>query len=268
MSAEQKETFRNSKVMQQSQQVDDTVAMLMMNRNQELMLLDKDYRPQADDFNAPKAYNYDRGIDYYGVLGLPSMVTIEDIKHAYKRLSLLYHPDKTGGMSQEQRDLHQAIFIQLKNAYTLLLDTPTRRQYDQERMKDQITSEICGIKTKQKQQFWGYEERSQQINQEMAKTVGPGDTIDVHVACRLEKFVYSGLKTVERSRWARLRGEWQEQHKTFRLDVPAGAGEPIEKIFAQKGNEHEDKLPDTLRFLVWSKPRGPPEGWTSWPSRT
>ena len=33
-------------------------------------------------------------IDYYKVLGLPNTATQDDIKKAYRKLSLKYHPDK------------------------------------------------------------------------------------------------------------------------------------------------------------------------------
>eukprot|EP00438_Fugacium_kawagutii_P016919 Skav236276 [mRNA] locus=scaffold2289:158981:160300:+ [translate_table: standard] len=56
---------------------------------------------------------------------------------AYKKLSLVYHPDKTAGMGAEQKEepvaqnakVYAAIFIELKNAYLTLSDNPTRRQY-------------------------------------------------------------------------------------------------------------------------------------------
>ena len=34
------------------------------------------------------------GSDYYGVLGLQPDATTEEIKRAYRRLALRYHPDK------------------------------------------------------------------------------------------------------------------------------------------------------------------------------
>lgn len=35
-------------------------------------------------------------VDYYAVLGLPRHAGYQDINNAYKRLALLYHPDKAG----------------------------------------------------------------------------------------------------------------------------------------------------------------------------
>ena len=63
--------------------------------------------------------------NYYEILGVESSVNNEDIKRAYRRQSLIYHPDK------HNNDVDKATRFKLLNdAYHILSNVETRRQYD------------------------------------------------------------------------------------------------------------------------------------------
>jgi curved DNA-binding protein CbpA len=62
--------------------------------------------------------------DYYVMLGVPRAAHSQDIKRAYRRLAVLYHPDKNPDPKAE------ALFKEINEAYDVLSDTEKRFQYD------------------------------------------------------------------------------------------------------------------------------------------
>jgi molecular chaperone DnaJ len=64
--------------------------------------------------------------DYYEVLGLQKEATKDDIKRAYRKLAIQYHPDKNpGDKSSEEK------FKEATEAYEVLGDDQKRQAYDQ-----------------------------------------------------------------------------------------------------------------------------------------
>ena len=63
--------------------------------------------------------------DYYAVLGLKPSATAAEIKTNYRKLAMKYHPDKNEGNA-----LAAAIFRDIAEAYTILSNPITRREYD------------------------------------------------------------------------------------------------------------------------------------------
>ncbi|MCD6279817.1 molecular chaperone DnaJ [Candidatus Micrarchaeota archaeon] len=61
--------------------------------------------------------------DYYDVLGVSRNATEKDIKKAYRRLAMKYHPDRKGGDAEK--------FKEISEAYAVLSDSEKRRIYDQ-----------------------------------------------------------------------------------------------------------------------------------------
>jgi molecular chaperone DnaJ len=63
--------------------------------------------------------------DYYEVLGITQTATDQEIKSAYRRLAVRFHPDKNPG-DQEAEDK----FKEAAEAYSVLSDADQRRRYD------------------------------------------------------------------------------------------------------------------------------------------
>jgi DnaJ-class molecular chaperone len=63
--------------------------------------------------------------DYYQILGISKNATEAEIKRAYRKLALQYHPDRNKGKEAEEK------FKEVNKAYEVLSDTQKRQTYDQ-----------------------------------------------------------------------------------------------------------------------------------------
>lgn len=63
--------------------------------------------------------------DYYKLLGIEKTATQEDVKKAYRKLAVKYHPDKNKGDKTAE-----AKFKEIAEAYEVLGDPEKRKQYD------------------------------------------------------------------------------------------------------------------------------------------
>jgi molecular chaperone DnaJ len=66
--------------------------------------------------------------DYYEVLGVAKAASADEIKRAYRKLAMQFHPDRA---TDENKASHEAKFKEAAEAYEILSDDGKRARYDQ-----------------------------------------------------------------------------------------------------------------------------------------
>jgi len=74
--------------------------------------------------------------DFYDVLGVPRDVSDEDLKKAYRKLVLKYHPDRNPGNKAAEERIRE-----INTAYEVVGDPEQRRTYDRLRFGDEAREE-------------------------------------------------------------------------------------------------------------------------------
>ncbi len=96
--------------------------------------------------------------NHYEILGLGTDAGFEDIRKAYRKLSVKFHPDKNEG------DLYFAsMFRQINEAYQVLSDPAKRQAYDRQRILEQQQKQAEWDKLNQKEKE--LRERERRVNE-------------------------------------------------------------------------------------------------------
>ncbi|KAK7412385.1 hypothetical protein VNO78_03841 [Psophocarpus tetragonolobus] len=100
-------------------------------RNGQCLRPQHQYPPDHQDQEAPrkrrvKASRKYMGMDYYGILEVDKNATDEELKRAYRKLAMKWHPDKNPNNKKEA----EIKFKQISEAYEVLSDPQKRAIYD------------------------------------------------------------------------------------------------------------------------------------------
>ena len=69
--------------------------------------------------------------DYYEVLGVDKNATDEELKKAYRKVAMKYHPDRQTDKSEAEKKEAEEKFKEAAEAYDVLSNKDKRARYDQ-----------------------------------------------------------------------------------------------------------------------------------------
>lgn len=115
-------------------------------------------------------------MDYYSILGVNTTASEEEIKKAYRKLAIKYHPDKNEGSKEAEEK-----FKQISEAYAILGEESKRREYDTQRKNqssfsfDDFVNNFGANQFKEKGNGFNYRGRTQ------TRTMPSSEYLDINI---------------------------------------------------------------------------------------
>ena len=126
---EERANFRKSGFYKKLQEHAVVVHDYQKARDEARRRSDPEFAPRDEDFDAMPVKEFDADRNYYKMLGVDDMASASDIRKAWKKAVLIWHPDK---IKQTGTDLTpkkaRETFERISLAFEVLSDGPTRRQ--------------------------------------------------------------------------------------------------------------------------------------------
>lgn len=90
-------------------------------------------------------------MDYYKILGVDRKASADEIKKAFRKLAVKYHPDKNPGDKKAEEK-----FKELNEAYDVLSDEENRKKYDEFGENWKFAEQARAQQQQQQQQYGGF----------------------------------------------------------------------------------------------------------------
>ncbi|CAH1963935.1 unnamed protein product [Acanthoscelides obtectus] len=231
------------------------------------------------------------GKDYYRILGISKNSTDDDIKKAYRKLALKYHPDKNKSAEAEER------FKEVAEAYEVLSDKKKRDVYDsygEEGLKGRIPgggsspfgndgftytfhgdpratfAQFFG-NTNPFQDFFGYDDDMEgqghpfgsvfQFTTNVSSGGGCGNSrvqqdppIEHDIYIALEDIASGCTKTMRITRKVLRNGRLEKEDKMLTIHVKPGWKAGTKVTFPKEGDHCPNKIPADVVFTIRDKP--------------
>lgn len=176
--------------------------------------------------------------DYYKILQVKESASSYEIKKAFHRLAKIYHPDVN---KQDQNA--ESIFKQINEAYMVLSNEETRKQYDFYYKKYHNNSRYdYSFNYRTYQQKQTYDEPKQQKKQQKTKVKKEkkpkvSKNIELNVEITYKELYFASTKTIQyvQSIYNPLTKTWSQKMNYVSFDVPININEVL--VFSNKGNQ-------------------------------
>eukprot|EP00656_Telonema_subtile_P008480 TRINITY_DN13954_c0_g1_i1.p1 TRINITY_DN13954_c0_g1~~TRINITY_DN13954_c0_g1_i1.p1 ORF type:complete len:585 (+),score=181.90 TRINITY_DN13954_c0_g1_i1:96-1850(+) len=202
---------------------------------------DPNYQPRDEDFDQPPVREYDAQTDYYALLSVDEFASEAEIRRAFKKRAMLYHPDRLHGKSPAEKELFEQKFKAVSLAHEILGDHATRRQYDRERRDKQKTSVAWGGDKKPKQTPAGVPDVHKE---DKGPRRGANVVLSVEVtAAELEQ---GCTKAVEHARKVFGPGGLSTHTRRFSVQVYRGDSNNSRRVFPGEADEGHGMIPGDL----------------------
>lgn len=175
------------------------------------------------------------GVDHYKILGVNRNASADEVKKAYKKLVMFWHPDKHH--QEEARAEANAKFMEINQAYELLSDPVKRHKYD-----DHCAKRVMAEENKYDWMFGSTEKK-------VPKT-GPVNH-DLH--CSLEELYKGTTKMMKITRPKPNSDPIVEVEEIFGINIKPGLRNETKIIYQGKGKVGPDGTASDLVFVIQEK---------------
>lgn len=196
-------------------------------------------------------FNYNKmKNDLYSILGVDVSSTQDDIKKAYRKLSLQYHPDRNNGDA-----VSTARFQEIAAAYEILGDSEKRSDYNIKKEYGYTTfnPENININPEDLLKFFTAQSMSSQCKPKhgftqkmLSKPVPILKTVEITM---LESYS-GGTQPLVINRWIIENDQKREETETIYVDIPKGVDDNEIIIIREKGNSSADDNKGDIKIFI------------------
>ncbi|KAH0792643.1 DnaJ domain containing protein [Histomonas meleagridis] len=212
------------------------------------------------------------GKDYYKILGVERNANKDQLKKAYRKLAMRWHPDKNPNNQEEA----QAKFQEISEAYDVLSDPKKRQVYDkygEEGLKGDVNPEHYTFNSRNADEIFrsffdddffgpmghpffnndffnmgGFHSRMPGSNFSFYSNRPPPkpDPMVVNVYCTLEQLYTGTTKNIRVTR--RINGS--DDEKMYKIEIEPGYLEGTKIKYENEGDQYNGQQPQDLVFVI------------------